>query len=486
MGLPVKSLTINQMLFVSHIVLVTTIIAGLSYSRFQSEWDRHTRYSALLAKQAFDSKVNFISGSVAGVNYANLVMPSTKQYLDGVEDLLFLEIDGVSDYSQRKILVRYSRSENALWRSDVSEEEIEHLTRRIDVLNASLDSEEVVSTVTKKKLNYLLNRNQVEFEVLSNSIELSSDYIIPWEKPALIQSQYYFDSEACVLHLIVPLTNANGGAMWAVIDAAKLTSIKYDLIKELTQEAIFALLVSIGLIWWVTHWIVAPIKNLASSMNSDSAYKDINRLKELRRNDEIGQLARAYRELLTKVEGQLASLKLKSDTDPLTGLGSRYKYTHTALPYIKRSLAQGYHLGLIVCDVDNFKAFNDIYGHSEGDHVLAKIGNKIKENIEEGDLAFRYGGEEFVILCARTSIEHLHQFSDTLRAEIEGLNIDHKGNLPYHSVTISMGGAVARKRDYLETHIDHRKLQESLFNSADKALYRGKQSGRNCVIWDRS
>ncbi|AXB34500.1 hypothetical protein HB761_20525 [Vibrio campbellii] len=72
-------LTINQVLFVSHLVLVLSIILGLSFTRFQSEWDMRIEHAATMAKTHLSFQVTFLSGSIAGRNYANLMMPSTKE-----------------------------------------------------------------------------------------------------------------------------------------------------------------------------------------------------------------------------------------------------------------------------------------------------------------------------------------------------------------------------------------------------------------------
>jgi len=480
---PVQKLTINQMLFISHMILVITIICGLSYSRYNSEWERQVHYSALLAKQSINSHINFFSGSVAGVNYANLTMPTTKQTISSFEDILYFEISGVSDYSKRAVNIRYLAETKELWRGDVTLQEIETIEDRIGVLESKLASPSLTNPVTIKKLNYLLNRKKTEYSLLSKSFSLTQTTQIAWEKPHVSALQYQLDTEDCALHIQIPLTNDNGGYIWAVIDASKLSEIQHSLIEELLVEALLALLVSLILIWWVTHWLVSPLKNLAKSMNSEEAYKNINKLPELQRVDEIGQLARAYKGLLTKIESQLNILRTKSDTDPLTGLGSRYKYTHTVSPFLKRHLNKEQYIGMIVCDVDNFKAFNDLYGHTEGDNALAKVGGKIAELARESDLAYRYGGEEFVILCARPTESQLYYFTERLKLEIEGLGIVHTGNLPYRVVTLSIGSAIVSAKDLPCIVTDYRELQERMFNIADKALYSCKELGRNRVQW---
>ncbi|MDA0127780.1 sensor domain-containing diguanylate cyclase [Vibrio sp. MarTm2] len=479
---PLLKMTIKQMLIVSHLVLVVMIVLGMSYARYSSEWDRQVRYSALLAKHSLDTQVNFFSGSVAGVNYANLTMSSTKQVISSIEDILFFEVKGVSDYSKRNVHVRYLAERDLLWRNDVEAQELITAARRIEILEQRLADSANSSPVTVKKLNYLLKRNKTEYDSLLRSKELSETIRLAWDKPKYQGLRYYLDQERCALHIEVPLTNANGGYIWAVIDASNLTKIRTHLIKELVLEASVALLISLLLIGWVTHWIVSPMKNLARSMDSENAYQEIDSLVELKRSDEIGQLARAYKGLLVKIENQLNILRTKSDTDPLTGLGSRNKYTRMVQPFIKRYLSKDYYVGMIVCDVDNFKAFNDLYGHTEGDNALAKVGSKIAELVRDTDLAFRYGGEEFVILCARPSGSQLDYFTERLRLEIEGLAILHGGNDPHRVITVSAGGA--RVRAFKPTsETDYEALQDQLFNAADKSLYLSKEQGRNCVNW---
>lgn len=479
-------LSINQMLVVSHLFLVVILIAGFSYTRYQSEWNRHVEYSASIAKLTLAPHIAFLSSSVAGINYVNLTMPTTKKMLASIDDLEFLEVSGLSDYSGQQVQVRYFKRFDYLWRTDVQEGEIEENEKKLRELRIKIDGTSTDNLIQRKKLMFIQNRVQRELEALVDSIYISDNTYIPWRKPAVFDDAYYLDKELCTLNILLPLINKNGGEVWAVFDASELTQLQYSLIEEIVAEAIVALALSLILIGWVSHWIVSPLKSLAEHMRFGEANSDLNHLSELTRSDEIGQLARAYQGLLTKLDNQLNILRAKSDTDPLTGLGSRHKYSRTAVPFLKRHLAKGHYVGLIVCDVDNFKAFNDIYGHTEGDNALSKVGNKIKQLARDSDLAFRYGGEEFVIFCARPEMSQLANFSERLRHEIAGLDLVHEGNQPFGMVTTSIGGAIAKQRDLYVRFNTHQELQEAMFDLADKALYECKQSGRNKVIWSDS
>lgn len=479
----VTKLSINQMLVVSHLLLVLILISGFSYTRYQSEWNRHVEYSANIAKLTLAPHITFISNSVAGINYANLTMPSTKELFSAIEGLEFLDITGTSDYSGQSIHVSYFKRLEYLWRADVQQDELTQLEQKRYQIQSQIDATDADNDVRHKKLRFIQNRVTREYDAIAESIFISENIYIPWKKSPVNNESFFLDEELCTLNVVLPLRNKNGGEVWAVFDASELTELQHSLVEEIIAEAVVALAISLVLIGWVSHWIVSPLKSLADHMRSDNTSENLTKLEEWERNDEIGQLAKAYHGLLTKLDNQLSTLRTRSDTDPLTGLGSRYKYSRTAIPFLKRHIAQEHYVGLIICDVDNFKAFNDIYGHTQGDTALSLVGTKINEVARESDLAFRYGGEEFVLLCAREEMSELLNFTERLRKEVAGLGVIHKGNAPHDCITLTIGGSVATQSDINEHFVTHQELLTSMFNVADKALYVGKQHGRNQVTW---
>ncbi|WP_244225179.1 sensor domain-containing diguanylate cyclase [Vibrio aquaticus] len=479
-------LSINQMLVVSHLVLVLILISGFSYTRYHSEWNRHVEYSATIAKLTLAPHIPSISNSVADINYVKLTDADTKKVWAAVDDLEFLEVSGVADHSDQQVHVRFFKRLEYLWRADVEPQELGSLEEKLFETNLRVAQAKEQGAPTLNKLRFYQTLMQREYDSLLESRFISDNIYVPWTKPVVNQEQYYLDDETCTLNIVIPLQNKNGGELWAVFDASDLTDLQHSLVEEIIAEAIVALAISLVLIGWISHWIVSPLKSLADHMRAGTANEQIGDLEAIERGDEIGQLARAYQGLLTKIDHQLSILRKRSDTDPLTGLGSRYNYTQNALPYIRRQIAKGQYVGLIVCDVDNFKAFNDRYGHTEGDNALSLVGAKINELARDTDLAFRYGGEEFVLLCARTDLSQLVNFTERLRKEIEGLGITHEGNAPYGHVTMSIGGSVSNQKDIDEHFHTHQDLQESMFNAADKALYCSKGKGRNQVSWSGS
>ena len=124
-------------------------------------------------------------------------------------------------------------------------------------------------------------------------------------------------------------------------------------------------------------------------------------------------------------------------------------------------------LSLILLDIDNFKSYNDKYGHIEGDKVIKGVGRIMKRKIRGTDYIFRYGyGEEFAVILSRTSLEGAKKVAEKLRDGVEKYKFN-------DWVTVSVG---------VQTYSDGRKMDYSkLLRLADKQLYRAKQEGKNRV-----
>lgn len=475
-------LTINQMLFVSHLVLVLSIILGLSFTRFQSEWSMRIEHAATIAKSYLSSQQTFLSGSIAGRNYANLMMPSTIEDLRAIEDLLFVEISGVSDYKMHKVAVRYLAESNQVWRIDVSDREVETLKVRKDNLEHLLASTLETDEITRNKLRYLINKANIDLEALKISQDLHLNTHLPWSKDNLNHADFYYDANLSVLHVVLPLRNIRGGYIWAVLDARDLDTFKVTLIKELLSEAIIASVISMVLIFIVTIWIVSPLKRLSMSMKKDIEKIDQSYIPEIQRSDEIGELARSYSSLITKIKNQLRVLHQQTDTDALTGLGSRYLYQRTLPFVIQETIERKGYACFVLCDIDNFKKFNDTYGHTEGDNALCDVAEVFRLLLGSDEPSFRIGGEEFALLVDGKTLEEIFAKVERLRQAVEALAIPHAKNLPSEVVTISVG-AVPLTKNTSSTSIDAcEKALERAFEVADKHLYAAKDKGRNVVI----
>lgn len=169
-----------------------------------------------------------------------------------------------------------------------------------------------------------------------------------------------------------------------------------------------------------------------------------------------------------------AELQHLSEIDVLTGLANRRKfdaYYDTEWNAAKRDQRM---ISLLMIDIDCFKPYNDKYGHLAGDEALTQIAETLQKYVSRPrDLVARYGGEEFICLLPETSLDAAITVAEKLRAKIEQLDIIHEFSLSSVRMTISIGIANVIPE---ECH-----SKEDVIDLADKALYRAKKAGRNCV-----
>ncbi|MCD6186725.1 MAG: sensor domain-containing diguanylate cyclase [Desulfuromusa sp.] len=160
-------------------------------------------------------------------------------------------------------------------------------------------------------------------------------------------------------------------------------------------------------------------------------------------------------------------------TDPLTGIANRRAFQCGFSAMYERARRRVGPFSLIICDIDLFKRVNDTYGHPFGDQVIQQVARQLNEVVRTGDLAARIGGEEFAILLEDTGLSGALDVAERLRKKIEKLRLFSQGDTV--PVTISLG--------VTEYPLDTDN-QDTLFNYADQALYRAKESGRNrSVCW---
>jgi diguanylate cyclase (GGDEF)-like protein len=161
--------------------------------------------------------------------------------------------------------------------------------------------------------------------------------------------------------------------------------------------------------------------------------------------------------------------------DVLTNLGNRRHFESMIELEWKRALRFQTPVSLILFDIDFFKLFNDSYGHQAGDDCLKLVAGKIGSFARRpGDMAGRYGGEEFVLLLSFTELVHAATIAEACRACVESLEIPHDASTVSNVVTVSAGVA-----SMVPGHDTDRK---TLVEAADKALYRAKSEGRNRVV----
>ena len=161
------------------------------------------------------------------------------------------------------------------------------------------------------------------------------------------------------------------------------------------------------------------------------------------------------------------------NTDPLTNTLNRRSFPDVLLGEYRRNLRQQTSMTVTMVDVDHFKSYNDHYGHVDGDRILVSIAERLRVSARRpGDFVFRYGGEEFCILCSGADEQQAAALAETLRSSVETMALEHQAS-PMGKITVSIGYRHAETLAQL--------TPENLISEADKALYLAKANGRNRV-----
>ena len=186
-------------------------------------------------------------------------------------------------------------------------------------------------------------------------------------------------------------------------------------------------------------------------------------------------LANSLLEERAQLERANQELSFLSSVDGLTGIANRRHFDQFLSQQWSLAARNAEPIALIMCDIDFFKAYNDHYGHLQGDECLKKVAVALQESIKRpGDLVARYGGEEFAVVLPNTDAAGATNVAETLRDNVESLEIPHLFSSVTPKVTISLGVAIG--------HANSGVLPETLIEAADNALYKAKKNGRNCLI----
>lgn len=167
----------------------------------------------------------------------------------------------------------------------------------------------------------------------------------------------------------------------------------------------------------------------------------------------------------------------QAQVDPLTGLLNRRAFEERARQALRHAIREKRSVALAVLDLDDFKPFNDRYGHPAGDLALAKVGHALAHEARRPmDLVARIGGEEFVILWFDIDREAARRRCDAVTESVRRLHIRHEASRTSSCLTVSVGAV------HLTADAAARTAISDLVNEADGNLYKAKQNGRNCVI----
>lgn len=172
-----------------------------------------------------------------------------------------------------------------------------------------------------------------------------------------------------------------------------------------------------------------------------------------------------------EIEQRNRMLREKSETDALTGLYNRFRLNDYSEEAFQRAVDKGASLAVEIMDLDNFKSYNDLYGHQKGDECLQQIASAIKSMEEFGAFTARYGGDEFVLIYEGKTKEEVVECAAELRKRVLDLQIEHAPSKVSNVMTISQGIC-------WDTPVHGNRMWDYL-HSADDMLYRVKQRKRN-------
>ncbi|MDX1491383.1 MAG: diguanylate cyclase [Pseudohongiellaceae bacterium] len=216
--------------------------------------------------------------------------------------------------------------------------------------------------------------------------------------------------------------------------------------------------------------VQGQLENIIESMDSFKAIKQEHHEASDERTQALEERIKVMEKESVELKNSLAQQEENALKDALTGLPNRAAYDKWVKQELPEALnSQPDNAIVSVCDVDHFKNINDTYGHLAGDKVLKILAKEIRKRIREQDFLARYGGEEFVLIMPNTPIEQAAEFMEPIREAI--------AQCPFHfkeqqvQITMSFGLAEYREGSKIE----------QVFERADKALYRAKDSGRNRV-----
>lgn len=185
----------------------------------------------------------------------------------------------------------------------------------------------------------------------------------------------------------------------------------------------------------------------------------------------LSERVRSHNRVIAESYGELRKFEEHANTDALTGLNNRYSMEEKFNEEISTCEQNEHPVSLIMIDIDNFKAFNDQFGHMAGDRALSAVAEVLKRQFRPCDLLVRFGGDEFAVLLPDADEDAAMKIADRVRQAVCGSTGDGSDSLIRIPVRISMGVAQLQSHGTLT----------ALIRAADAALYRAKNAGRDRV-----
>ncbi len=185
----------------------------------------------------------------------------------------------------------------------------------------------------------------------------------------------------------------------------------------------------------------------------------------------LSERVRSHNRVIADSYGEMRKFERHATTDALTGLANRHAMEDTFPDEIASCIQNGQAVTFVMIDVDDFKRFNDMFGHIAGDRVLSSVARILRTQFRPNDLLVRYGGDEFAVLLPGVDLNQALVIAERVRVSVCGETGDGSDSLIQIPIKISMGVAELQQGATID----------KLIRNADAALYRAKHAGRNTV-----
>lgn len=328
--------------------------------------------------------------------------------------------------------------------------DLPHIRQRLDVVRRSLDLFIRASTDTGIKAHAdHTNQLLLEWELVTSGGERDRDQRLE-QLSGMIQD----DIDADVRGAQADADRAVGRVEQVIARAAAWIA------------ALGACTIALGLFAGLLVNDVLRHLGIAVGHARHIAAGDLDKVIEVKRSDEPGQLLAALEQMRGELRKQQSALERLATIDTLTGLPNRRRLEEASQLQMARVKRYGEKLSVIMIDVDKFKSVNDTHGHQAGDLVLQNVAQVLAATVRESDFVGRWGGEEFMVLCPATRRGDAAIVAEKLRAAVAAHDFPIVG-----SKTASFGVAELAAGESLDHAVER----------ADSALYRAKENGRNRV-----
>ncbi len=299
------NLSIKNKLFLSHFILIILLLLGLSYKHYTNSIDSCVKNITTFHEHSSASIVTTCSLAISGENYGNLQLPSFVNELSSNKKLLYLKVEGKSDFSSKDFSAEYSKNDAKIYRISYPQNYEEKLQKKLERFRLKLDD----SKIDKVKLNFLIGRVNDKLTDHRKYINYIENRDLSYEQPFSKQSPY-IDFETNKLFLSLETKNKNSGMVYLVFDISEISDVKTRIIKDLFIELLISIVIATIFLNLLSNRIVGPLNRLSTYMSNDFTNLNVKDIPSLNVKDEIGLLSNRFKILLENTQDRTKELNI--------------------------------------------------------------------------------------------------------------------------------------------------------------------------------